>query len=93
MYSMKKLVLYSLIISLSSCSNPFGKNSLIQGIGTGITNLFGGKTSTELVSGGAQQFQTAAQYNVSVSVGSYINQSQVDTNGGYKVITTIKNEN
>jgi hypothetical protein len=66
---------------------------MLQGITTGVINLFGGKTSTELVSGGAQQFQTASQYQVSVSVGSYINQSQVDTNGGYKVITTIKNEN
>jgi hypothetical protein len=90
---MKKIILASFILGLSSCSNPFGKNSMLQGITTGVINLFGGKTSTELVSGGAQQFQTAAQYQVSVSVGSYINQSQVDTNGGYKVITTIKNEN
>lgn len=90
---MKKLILCSLVLGLSSCSNPFGKNSTLNGIGGGIINFFGGKTSTELVSGGAQQFQTASQYSVSVSVGSYINQSQVDTNGGYKVITTIKNEN
>ncbi|MBC7466753.1 MAG: hypothetical protein H7256_12240 [Bdellovibrio sp.] len=90
---MKKLLLYSFVLLLSSCSNPFGKDSLISGISNGIGSLFGGKTSTELVSGGAQQFQTAAHYSVSVSVGSYINQSSVDTNGGYKVITTIKNEN
>lgn len=90
---MKKIILCSVILGLSSCSNPFGKNSMVSGITSGIGSLFGGKTSTELVSGGAQQFQTAGQYNVSVSIGSYINQSQVDTNGGYKVITTIKNEN
>ena len=90
---MKKLTLSLLVLCLSSCSNPFGKNSMIQGISNGIGSLFGGKTSTELVSGGAQQFQTAGNYSVSVSVGSYINQSQVDTDGGYKVITTIKNEN
>lgn len=89
---MKKICLLLLVATLSSCSNPFGKNSLIKGISDSIGSLFG-KTSTELLSGGAQQFQTAANYNVSVSVGNYINQSQVTTDKGYKVVTTIKNEN
>ena len=90
---MKKITLIAFMLFLNSCSNPFGKNSLVQGISTGITTIFGGKTSTELLSGGAQQFNTSASYQVSVSVGSYVSQDQTTTNGGYKVITTIKNEN
>ncbi|OFZ29062.1 MAG: hypothetical protein A2622_13300 [Bdellovibrionales bacterium RIFCSPHIGHO2_01_FULL_40_29] len=86
---MKKLYILSICILLQGCSNPFGPNSLIETISDGVASIFG-KTSSDLVSGGTQQFETAASYKGSVSVGNYVNQEQQVTNGGYRVITTIK---
>ena len=74
---------------LSGCSNPFGQGSLIENISDTISSIFG-KTETQLLAGGADKFSTAGAYNGTVSVGNYINQSQQQTNGGYRVITTIK---
>ena len=87
---MKKImILASMTILLQGCSNPFGQNSLIDSISDGISSIFG-KTESNLVAGGAQQFQTSSAYKGSVSVGNYINQTQQVTNGGYRVMTTIK---
>ncbi len=85
----KTLALISVTFLMQGCSNPFGQNSLIDSISDGIAAVFG-KTESNLVAGGAQQFQTAAAYKGSVSVGNYINQNQQMTQGGYRVITTIK---
>lgn len=74
------------------CSNPFGPNSFIEKISDGISSIFG-KTSSSLVSGGKQKFVTGSSYNGSISVGNYINQSQIVTNGGYTVMTSIRESN
>ena len=74
------------------CSNPFGPNSYIDKIANGIDSIFG-KTSSNLVAGGAKKFSTSGSYNGSVSVGNYINQSQTVTNGGYTIITSVKENN
>ncbi len=84
-----KFILLALAAVLQGCSNPFGQGSLVDSISDGISSLFG-KTESNLVAGGTQQFQTAASYKGSISVGNYINQNQQMTNGGYRVITTIK---
>ncbi len=84
-----KVFALAMSILLQGCSNPFGQGSLIDSISGGIESLFG-KTESNLVAGGAQQFQTGSAYKGSVSVGNYINQEQQVTNGGYRVITTIK---
>lgn len=89
------LVILSLLF-LSSCSNPFGQGSLIDSINTGIDSIntgiesIFGKTESALVAGGTQNFQTGSAYKGSISIGNYMNQSQQMTNGGYRVITTIK---
>lgn len=85
----KAIFLISVSLVLQGCSNPFGQNSLIDSISDGISSIFG-KTESNLVAGGTQQFQTSSAYKGSVSVGNYINQSQQMTNGGYRVLTTIK---
>ena len=85
----KTMLLVFMSVLLQGCSNPFGQNSLIDSISNGISSIFG-KTESNLVAGGAQQFQTSSAYKGSVSVGNYINQNQQVTNGGYRVITTIK---
>ena len=85
----KALILILMSFMLQSCSNPFGQNSLIDSISDGIASIFG-KTESNLVAGGTQQFQTSSAYKGSVSVGNYINQNQQMTNGGYRVMTTIK---
>lgn len=84
-----KLFALAMTVVLQGCSNPFGQGSLVDSISGGIGALFG-KTESNLVAGGAQQFQTTAAYKGSVSVGNYVNQGQQMTNGGYRVITTIK---
>lgn len=84
-----KIILLSLVVVLQGCSNPFGQGSFVDSISDGISSLFG-KTESNLVAGGAQQFQTTAAYKGSISVGNYINQKQQITDGGYRVITTIK---
>ena len=87
---MNKYFCYLLILTiLQGCSNPFGQKSLIETISDGVTNIFG-KTTTTFVAGGAQKFVTPGSYNGSVSVGNYINQNQMTTGGGYKVMTSIK---
>lgn len=88
---MKKFLFMAIIsMFLQGCSNPFGPNSLIETISDGIGNIVFGKTSSSLVAGGAQKFQTTNSYNGSVSVGNFINQNQTVTNGGYTVKTSIK---
>lgn len=90
---MKRLVtLIAVSVFLQGCSNPFGHNSLIEKITDEVGLLFG-KTSSNLVAGGKQKFETAGSYKGSISVGNYINQNQTVTNGGYKVITSIRDSN
>ena len=85
----KRSYLLLFVFILQGCSNPFGQKSLIETISDGVATIFG-KTTTTFVAGGAQKFVTPGSYNGSVSVGNYINQNQVTTNGGYKVMTSIK---
>ena len=85
----KYFYLVLILLILQGCSNPFGQNSLIETISNGIGAIFG-KTTTTFVAGGTQKFVTPGSYNVSASVGNYINQNQVTTSGGYKVMTSIQ---
>ena len=88
--SMKTVVALAMVaIFLQGCSNPFGPNSIIEKISDQVGFIFG-KTSSNLVSGGTQKFETAGAYKGSISVGNYINQNQTVTNGGYKVVTSIR---
>ena len=90
---MKRILLLALTATfLQGCSNPFGPNSLIEKITDGVGSIFG-KTSSNLVAGGKQKFETAGSYKGSISVGNYINQNQTVTNGGYKVVTSIRDSN
>ena len=79
---------------LSSCS-PFGGQSLVEGVGSSIADLFSGESQKGIVSGSTQIVETnpglpAQNYKVSVSVGRVFDQPAVLTNGGYSVRTTIE---
>ncbi len=64
-----KFILLSLTMLLQGCSSPFGQGSWIDAISSQI-NLFFGKTESNLLAGATRQFQTAASYKGSSSVGN-----------------------
>ncbi len=87
---MKKLFIIFIFISLQSCS-PFENYSMIQSIGSGISDFFDNKTTTvDFTSGGAQSAQTGANYKVTYSFASAAQNPVLVTNNGYTVISNIK---
>ncbi|MEK6628921.1 MAG: hypothetical protein AABY53_09865 [Bdellovibrionota bacterium] len=94
-YKRKLLYILTLVsVFLSGCS-PFGNETVIGSIGNLIDQIFQGKASTEVNTGGTQQVETnpgnpAQNYKLSLSVGGQTSQTAVNTNGGYKVYTTVQ---
>ncbi len=100
---MKSILIITLTTVLLTGCSPFGNETVIGSIGSFLDQIFQGKASTEVVSGGTQAVvetnpgNPAQNYKLSLSVGGQTSQTAITTscagacsNGVYKVYTTVQ---
>lgn len=95
---MKKLVVAAIVLSLSSCGNPFGGKSFVENL-SNISKIFTGPAGGDVTSGGNDIKETnpalpAQNYKVSMSINHIVSptgngESGFTTNGGYKVYMVL----
>lgn len=95
---MKKLFLAAIILSLSSCGNPFGGKSLIENLSK-LREIFTGPAGGDVTSGGNELQETnpavpSQNYKVMMQVNHLAaptsnGPTAYTTNGGYKVFMVL----